>query len=395
MKTLVCTVGGTEAPVLAAIRTHRPDRVVFVCSDDDVATGAKGSYVGIERANPSLPTKAQLDPTSWEVMRVPADDPVAIIEKLGKVVVEAIAGGSCVADFTGGTKSMSAGLFYVASQTPGVEVFLVTGPRPDLLHVVGVERARLVPSATVQRRRLHDQVTACWSSHSYAVAAQLIAGSASEVRDDTTDRWEALSRGYARWDAWDHAGALEILSRFGRYTGDLLAVLRLLAPDDERPAEKEGQRAAQRVADILASAERRARAHEYDAAVLRVYRSLEGVAQWTLKQHHQIQTGNVPRDSSIAHLAHETDRGVLVLGCDAAWSAVAELQGPLAAVARSRGNAIRDLALRRNESVLAHGERALDANDYSECRKSLTQRIWPAFVGASAIREIQLPTTLP
>ena len=84
-----------------------------------------------------------------------------------------------------------------------------------------------------------------------------------------------------------------------------------------------------------------------------------------------------------------------MLGCDAAWSAVAELQGPLAEVAQSRGNAIRDLALRRNDSVLAHGERALGANDYSECRKALTQRIWPAFVGASGVREIQLPTTLP
>ena len=66
MKTLVCTVGGTDAPILASIPTHRPDRVVFVCSTDDVATGAKGSYVSVERANPSLPSKAQLDPGFWK-----------------------------------------------------------------------------------------------------------------------------------------------------------------------------------------------------------------------------------------------------------------------------------------------------------------------------------------
>ena len=94
-----------------------------------------------------------------------------------------------------------------------------------------------------------------------------------------------------------------LLSRFGKYTGNLLPVLRLLVPDDARPDEKHGLAAAQRVADVLASAERRARAHQYDAAVLRVYRALEGVAQWTLKRHHRIPDRERP-----ARQLHRTPR---------------------------------------------------------------------------------------
>ncbi len=216
------------------------------------------------------------------------------------------------------------------------------------------------------------------------------------------DRWHALSRGYALWDAWDHRGALELLRPFKKHTGSLLSVLVLLAADSgvsagSGPSDPRRLRRAdaQRVADIYASAERRARRCEYDAAVLRVYRALEWVAQWTLRWDNKIDAGNVPADSTIARHAQIGENGKLVVGCKAAWLAVADLPGPLRDLARGLGNLMRDLALRRNESVLAHGERALGQADFEACWATFRAHVWPAFLSVSSVEDIQLPRVLP
>jgi CRISPR-associated protein (TIGR02710 family) len=402
MKTLFCTVGGQHTPVLVAIAGHAPDRVVFVCSGTDVATGTPGSRAEVETKNPSLPLEARLSEGSWEVLEVPADDPARAITIIDGRMAAAIAKGECVVDYTGGTKSMSAALFFVACQTPNVQVSLVTAPRSDLVRVAFGEYMRVLPHAVIHRRRLHEQVAACWDRFAYAEAEQVISSASPALRDETMDRWHTLSRGYALWDAWDHRGALERLRPFKKHTGALLPTLVLLASEGgTAPGSQSSDPGrwrladAQRVADIVASAERRARRHEYDAAVLRVYRALEWVAQWTLRWDHEIETANVPKDSPIAHHSHLDEGGRLVVGCSKAWAAVADLPGPLQEVARSLGDGVRDLASRRNLSVLAHGDRALGRDDFEACRDAFKAKVWPAFLGASGVQEVQLPSVLP
>ncbi len=182
MKTLFCTVGGTRDPILTAIREHGPDRVVFVCSGTDVATGAPGSRAEVETKNPSLPAVARLPEGAWEVLEVPSDDPAGAILAIEDRVARSVGDGLCIFDYTGGTKSMSAALFFVACQTPDVQVSLVTGPRSDLVQVVsGLERMRLVPGTVMRRRYLREQVACCWDRFAYAEAERLIASASPEV----------------------------------------------------------------------------------------------------------------------------------------------------------------------------------------------------------------------
>ena len=148
MTTLFCTVGGTPAPILIAVRTLKPDLVIFVCSKDDPVTGRKGSWTqvegqghvcssapGVEPDQPALPVQLGLAAERWSVVRVPADDPAQIIGALRPHLVEAAAEGEVLADFSGGTKSMAAGLYMAASLVDGVQPTLVTGPRADLIRV--------------------------------------------------------------------------------------------------------------------------------------------------------------------------------------------------------------------------------------------------------------------
>ncbi|MCC7538396.1 MAG: hypothetical protein IT379_19385 [Deltaproteobacteria bacterium] len=283
----------------------------------------------------------------------------------------------------------------VISQTPGARLSLVSGPRSNLMKVETGERVLDLPSAALHRRRLHELVAACWDRFSYAEAQRLIISAPSEVRDAHTDRWEQLSGGFALWDSWDHAGALKVLEPFGRYAGEHMPTLRSLVRGRDGGPEAD----AQRIVDVYLSAERRARAHHYDAAVLRLYRALEWVAQWTLRWHNKIETSDVRRDSPIAKHATEDDiSGTLVLSCIRAWRAVAELEGPLKVIANgiSGDQRIRTLAELRNKSVLAHGDRALGRVDYEAARAGIDRDVWGSFVSAAGrVRTIQLPHALP
>lgn len=47
MKVLLLTVGGSDAPIIKTIRYHKPDYVVFFCTEDN-GKGSKGSRKGID-----------------------------------------------------------------------------------------------------------------------------------------------------------------------------------------------------------------------------------------------------------------------------------------------------------------------------------------------------------
>lgn len=394
MKTLFCTVGGTRAPILAAIREHAPDRVVFICSSDDQATWAKGSYTEVETKEPTIATEAGLPAGSWEVIRVPSDDPDQTVAAITGPLGRAAKAGKCIADYTGGTKSMSAALFAVASQTRDVRISLVTGPRANLVKMFPevAPRARLLPLVKVERARLEERVAECWSRYAYGEADRAIETALPEARDDVVDRWQTMSRAYAMWDAWNHRGAFDLLRIFKQFVPD--EALRALHRMATAPSNREAD--ARLAVDMYAAASRRACSQHYDAAVLRLYRVLEWVAQWSLRWEHQVDTGNVRKDDArVFHLAKEAPNGKFVLSCNQAWRAVAELDGPLQGVAARLGNDVLKLALKRNESVLAHGQGPLGEKDFESCLRALQSGVWPAFLGVAHVPEVQLPNTLP
>jgi CRISPR-associated protein (TIGR02710 family) len=390
VRTLFCSVGGSRAPVLAAIREYQPDRVVFVCSIDDKATGSPGSRSEFLTKTPSLQDEAALENDTWELVEVPADEPATIVEVVKPLLAAAVARGECIVDYTGGTKSMSAALFFAACMTPRARLSLVTGPRVNLMRINdGMERVRSVPTASIDRDKLRQSVAQCWSRHAYVEAEHLARGAPDDARDATTDRWQMMSKGFGLWDAWRHKAALTTLAPFKRYCGDLLQSLGQIVEGRDQ-----GFKHALWIADIHASAERRARAHQYDAAVLRMYRTLEGVAQWTLSSHHQIDASDV-RDSAARRFCSQGANNKFVLGCRAAWAAVAELDGPFRDVARGMDEYIKPLEAGRNESVLVHGYRALELDDWERCKELLHAKIWPAFLRVARVNAFQLPTLLP
>ena len=128
---LLCTVGGSHEPILTALRQTTPDFVCFICTDRDPATGRPGSDTQILgkgsciKARPgdekptlsNIPTQAGLRDDQYEVVHVPADD----LDEVFRILCAAIQRlsqrfphGRLLADYTGGTKTMTAGLTVAA-----------------------------------------------------------------------------------------------------------------------------------------------------------------------------------------------------------------------------------------------------------------------------------------
>ena len=133
MKTLVITVGDSEQPVITSIKNNSPDKVCFICSDD-VAT-AKGSY----KTRDNIIQKCGLASSSTETVRIKYLDDFndcfqqcyQLLARLRHDNPEA----DIIADYTGGTKSMSAGLAAAAMDVERCCLCIVTGERVDLKQV--------------------------------------------------------------------------------------------------------------------------------------------------------------------------------------------------------------------------------------------------------------------
>ncbi|MBI4704608.1 MAG: TIGR02710 family CRISPR-associated protein [Deltaproteobacteria bacterium] len=277
---------------------------------------------------------------------------------------------------------------------------LVTGARADLVRVSGgAERACLVDDSPLRARWLLGEADRAWRRFGYAEAAALL--EQCRRQDAAVDRALLLSRGFAAWDRFDHEEAYQKLREAagGGLPEWVLPALGELRRGREQATERSD---AYRLWDLWLTACRRAEAQAYDVGVLLLYRCLEAMAQWTLRWHHHVDTGDVARDEAervgIADLTAPDHHGRLVMSMHKAWSAVARLGGPLAEVGARTDERRRDFADRRNHSLLAHGETPLREEHFRSARELLEREAMGhfrkvAFKGREPYP--QLPTAIP
>lgn len=422
-KILFCTVGGSFQPVLKAIEAHRADRVVFICSEDDPASGKPGSYIEVigegnvchsrypEPADlPNIPTQAGLTAAQFDPARdlvlVPADDPEAIIVRSREILLEAVDQfHEVIADYTGGTKSMSGGLMMAAIHTEGVKLSLIGGARTNLIKVTdGMQAMRHVNVARVRSMMHLDAVKSAWRRHAYDEAAQLLEGSGSG--DPRLQRTLVLSRAYAAWDRYDHATAHSLLEAYGGYVpGALLGAIGTLKYDEHAVMEaieaeiqltgadpktayapklpnlKKAR--AFKLWDLYLNSERRAQAGHYDAAVLLLYRVFEGIAQSALFFDYYIKSDDAPAEIAIEFpdLVQKGRDGNNVIGNHNAWSLLGRLgDNELSEVGRATDKTRREFLTRRNRSLYAHGFEPISREDYQKSRDFFDQAVKSAFL---------------
>ncbi len=414
--TLICTVGGSHEPILRAISGVRPDHVCFVCSGDDPATGNKGSYVQIEgKGNvikarfgddkptlPNIPAQAGLDEDQFEIIEVRADDFDDVYRKvtdwLGRQNDTRL-----IADYTGGTKTMSAALTVAALDDERVELQLVSGGRSNLVKVES--GAECVMPASVEASRFARQLKRAlfsWRRFAYEESIAMLEALHSPRDHELRGEYQRaldLSRGFAAWDRFDHAGAREILMRYRAKQGALWP--QLYCSLDLLMSAERGE--PLRLYDLWRNAQRRAAQGRYDDAVARLYRLLEWSAQWILRQA-DIDTADVPPEKIPDGIELTVNReGKHQAGLFNAWALAAEYGGEtVRRFWQQQGERMRDHIQGRNHSILAHGFEPLDEGAWLRFASWVEEQLLPLLLQMSSDRPWnihklppQLPDALP
>ncbi len=400
---LLCTVGGSHQPILTAIRELAPAHVVFYCTGKDPATGRPGSIttitgrgtpVEVRRGGeviehlPNVPTQAGLAPDAFEAIEVPADDldeAIAIMQANINALLPRFPDAECIADYTGGTKTMTAALVMAALDNDAIALQLVTGSRADLVKVHDGSQAGLAVSAEgIRIRRAMAPYLAAWERYAYGEAAEGLAR-LRLPRDAALRADLQLARGvsaaFDAWDRFDHGAALTGLEVYrarlgveaGKTMGPLFSALKPLCagPDDIR-------RTPARLWDLWLNAQRRAHQQRFDDAVARGYRLLEWAAQWLLGGVG-IDTGALADDQIPTPLAIPSNPdGKRQVGLRMAWELAAHhLGGEVREFVDAERLHMLDQLRKRNGSILAHGDRPVRRADWEAFAQWLQAALIP------------------
>jgi len=389
---LLVTVGGSPEPILTAIQTLAPERVVFLCSDRSRSQVEGQGYPcqivsngQLTQRLPNLPTQAGLG-DRFQLVELEPDNLqqayTAIAQTIRDLQAE-LGNRQLQADYTGGTKTMSVALGMAANDC-GVPLFLTTGERRNIERVTRDELTGPVAAdAVTVQRRLDSFLTPMLQNYDYAAAIGELRSmrAAHNLPPALAQRVQALygcCLGFEAWDRFDHQGAWERLSgcmKWPELRSRALSLKCVLKSRAQIDPEFETDAAIdchgyEVVEDLLRNAERRAHQQRYDDAVARLYRSLELLAQVRLGQAYGIQTANVDPallpeavQAWIFELRASPDWPIQ-LGLAKSYELLARLADPLGNCYQEQANAINDALQVRNYSILAHGFRPIDRDNY-------------------------------
>lgn len=394
---LIVSLGTSPEPIINCITSLRPDRVVFLCSlETQKLIDSIHRKVPLPDFNPDrdvVVLQQRLGNKQSETVTNELDQLdrvyLRVLELFERVRNE---NHSCriVADYTGGTKTMTTGLAMAAIDDGDVRLHLTVGDRSRGQSALSSYSSPVaISTAAIHARRLRErELPALLRRHDYEAARQAVRRIQSLVdQDPDTTAWlkwlETLLVSLDAWDRFDHRRALEVLDGLNDRCLDqrlLFPLKRVIGSRRLLDQEAEEQRWPQvkghgleAVEDLLLNAERRAQQQRYDDAVGRLYRALELTAQLLLVLDHDgIRTADVdlaklPPSLQEPYAAKRIERQGklrLQLALRDSFELLSELENPVGLQWSEKKNALMDALQVRNNSLFAHGFRPVTYSDW-------------------------------
>ncbi len=395
MKTLlIVTVGGSCTPIVAAIQDFSPDYTCFIasagprgsrnavdgpgdpCGDSRTFTcpqcGAESPMGNVH--GESIVVQAGLGENEYEILELQEPDSLhksysAIRQRLAELV-QRRPDWRRIADYTGGTKTMSVALALAAMEASW-ELSLVKGARTNLIKVLdGTEMAGIVNTAEVRAQRDIDSAMDLFNGFEYGGASELLEsivrrGPVSSNRQAIIRERVAICRAFDAWDKFNHPRARNLLEPFQSQVVPHWRALKILT------ARSQGT-GYELVLDLINNAHRKAARRMYDDAVARLYRALELLAQVRLSELiPDLQTGDVklellPENLRRKYGARRRPGAPLRLGLLDDYELLRDLDDPVGEIFEGVRNRTLDVLKKRNLSIMAHGLEPLQEKDFEQ-----------------------------
>jgi CRISPR-associated protein (TIGR02710 family) len=434
-KILMLTVGGSHQPIVTAIHTLQADRVVFICSagsrGSETQVRGEGNPCEVRRGTevierlPNIPKQAGLDdrfdPNRDLILIQEPDDLSECYQKASsgiQTIHREFPDAQIMADYTGGTKSMSVGLA-IAALDHQATLYVTTGNRTNIIKVDrGELTAQAVVAPLVAQRMIEQFLPIVLQQYNYPAAIaelkRLLSSMAlpSETKRQIQDLYACCS-GLDAWDRFEHDEALQLLetqmkrSEIKQLVIFLKRVISSRGQIDQKFDASNGTNGHnyEIVQDLLLNAERRATQERYDDAVGRLYRAIELLAQIRLLKSHSIKTGNVETQQLPESLREEYEKmrspvtGKIQLALRNSYELLSKLpDDPLGKLYLESARKILNALETRNNSLFAHGFQPITGSDYQNVSKVIVNFVQSGIAAVippkSKSQALQFPTTL-
>jgi len=464
------TVGSSHQPIVTAIRSLQADRVVFICS-----AGSKGTETQV--TGEGTPCEVRRTETIRIALKPETDEESTFMEKLGlkdrfqpkrdslvlmqierlqnipkqaglgdrfdpnrdliliqepddlsecyqkassgiQAIHREFPDAQIMADYTGGTKSMSVGLAMAALDYQAT-LYVTTGNRTNIIKVDrGELTAQAVVAPLVAQRTIEQFLPIVLQQYNYPAAIaelkRLLSSMAlpSETKRQIQDLYGCCS-GLDAWDRFEHEEALQLLepqmkrSEIKQLVIFLKQVISSRGQIDKNFDASNGinGHGYEIVQDLLLNAERRASQERYDDAVGRLYRALELLVQIHLLKIHKIKTGDVDTQQLPEPLRDEyekmqsPDKCKIQLGLKNSYELLSKLPNDmLGKLYLEKAKKILNALETRNNSLFAHGFQPITGSDYQKVSEVIVNFVQSGIAAVisskSKSQALQFPTTL-
>lgn len=394
-RVLVCTVGGSDAPVVHAIEQTKPDFVFFLGSaGESTAASVRTIHEEVvthrhrhrcphcqrnfETVTKSGPIAIQI-PLPSDAFAIEAiDDPddldqvTGACERIAKAIDSRFAEPLQVyANYTGGTKTMGLGLgLFAFVARPRWTLQLNAGGPRDLVQIRAGDVAMHQRADHLRAREAEAQARGLLERFEYESALAVLEAAARQIGPAQAAALHPLRRRcllLGARDRFDYEAALEFAkedrSLDKTYSGKLreLSRIRRLVEEDRTPWKPRSLSGRPLVDDLLENALRCADRRRFDDAVGRLYRATELLAQIRLRRLYRISTTNVEIEGRFGEQVEawlETlpkERGKRRIGLRKAYELLDLLGDPLGRRYRAAERRLLGWIGVRNGSLFAHG----------------------------------------
>ena len=405
-RAMILSVGGSPAPIVASLNRQQPEYVCFFVSAESRASLESGILPALAfrpRHHDWIETPSAENLV--ECCRVLMRELPRLAEKWGVPLPE------FVADFTGGTKTMSVALALATVQSVSRYTYIGGTERTkDGLGVVVDGKERMLHQANpwdALAVAARQRAGILFSRGRYQAAAEEFKSVADRVSPVEQELYRALTnlaRGYAEWDQFAHGRAQDLLLHslralepfaLGAADATWTKCLECVRRHAELLRELQAPAAGHlRVADLIANAMRRGDLEaRYDDAVARLYSALEMAARVRLLQVHEIETSAARADQIPEALreefcgryetTEENGNRRLKLPHFAAFRLLAALKDELGLRYMVREKEVSGLLAKRNFSILAHGDQPIPEKVY--------RRFYGLVCEVAGVQEEELP----
>ena len=413
-----CTGRDIADALVFSIKKHQPQKVILLCSPKT----ADQTLPFIEEALHSIEVPFQPYTIGNE------DNVEFLYNEYLKILRQIAPEEEIAADFTSGTKAMSAALF-AAAVTYGVkQVSYITGPRDQTGRVkVSTDVLALHPAQIYARQNL-ERAAVLFNHGEFEAAAQ-IAKEYANNHDITPEisrfaqELSILANAYSSWErfCWqDAASKLGNLVNNASKNQTALDICQLKNSAEFCRNVQNDEWSLCRLYDLFSNAKRRFNQGRFDDALSRLYRVCEYLIQYRLFVQYKIKTSSVPRtfleekqipNEFINRLTfsshHSNNTQTAKIGLRDALELLCRLQDPWAEYLsplyfengnfeKQTGKLAKSLD-KRNQSWLAHGTQTAQKKDVEsliDILENLLDKILPTEEKRNyekAVKFIQIP----